>query len=142
MLARLRKAKEEGEGGFTLIELLVVIIIIGILAAIAIPVFLTQRKKGVDASIKSDLRQIANEVESSFTDTQVYPTTQPAIKASKDNTFAYGVSTDGTYWCAKGMNAKSSATSLTNSFYLYVSNDGGLKGPVQTVAAPATCNFP
>ena len=50
MLARIRKAQEEHEGGFTLIELLVVIIIIGILAAIAIPVFLNQRKKGYDAA--------------------------------------------------------------------------------------------
>ncbi|MDX6198934.1 MAG: type pilus assembly protein PilA, partial [Actinomycetota bacterium] len=59
MLARLRKMKEENEGGFTLIELLVVIIIIGILAAIAIPVFLNQRKKGYDAAAKSDLRNFA-----------------------------------------------------------------------------------
>ena len=55
MLARIRKSMEEKDQGFTLIELLVVIIIIGILAAIAIPVFLNQRKKAVDASIKSDL---------------------------------------------------------------------------------------
>ncbi len=64
---------EEREGGFTLIELLVVIIIIGILAAIAIPVFLNQRKKGYEASMKSDLRTVANEMETYFTDYQVYP---------------------------------------------------------------------
>ena len=55
MIARIRKSIDEKDQGFTLIELLVVIIIIGILAAIAIPVFLNQRKKAVDASIKSDL---------------------------------------------------------------------------------------
>ena len=57
MLARIRKAQEEE--GFTLIELLVVIIIIGILAAIAIPVFLNQRKKGYDAQSQADLRNLA-----------------------------------------------------------------------------------
>ena len=58
MLARIRKAKENSEGGFTLIELLVVIIIIGILAAIAIPTFLKQREKGYVSAAKSDLKNV------------------------------------------------------------------------------------
>ena len=58
MIRRLR-ASGERDTGFTLIELLVVIVIIGILAAIAIPVFLSQRKKGYDATMKSDLRNLS-----------------------------------------------------------------------------------
>ena len=72
MLARLIKAREENEEGFTLIELLVVIIIIGILAAIAIPVFLSQRKKGYDSAAKSDLRNFATAEESYLTDFDSY----------------------------------------------------------------------
>src|SRR5215212_4873486 len=72
MLARLRKSMEEKDQGFTLIELLVVIIIIGILAAIAIPVFLNQRKKGWDAQAKSDLKNMATAEETYLTDTGSY----------------------------------------------------------------------
>jgi type IV pilus assembly protein PilA len=74
MLARIRKAQEESEGGFTLIELLVVIIIIGILAAIAIPVFLNQRQKGYDAQAKSDLKNMATAQETYLTDYDLYTT--------------------------------------------------------------------
>jgi type IV pilus assembly protein PilA len=74
MLARLRKAQEEGEGGFTLIELLVVIIIIGILAAIAIPIFLQQRNKGYDSAAKSDLKGMQIAEESYLTDYNTYAT--------------------------------------------------------------------
>ena len=123
MLARLRKAQEENEGGFTLIELLVVIIIIGILAAIAIPVFLNQRKKGYDAAAKSDLRNFATLEETYLTDNGVY-----GLKADVTD---YKPSSGVTLTVKSGNGTATTfclyaSHSASSNVWYYDSNNGGL----------------
>src|SRR5919204_3883104 len=73
MLQSIRRRAAE-EKGFTLIELLVVILIIGILAAIALPSFINQRTKGQDAEAKASVRTAQTAMETYYTDNQTYNT--------------------------------------------------------------------
>lgn len=83
MIARIRKSIENKDQGFTLIELLVVMIIIGILAAVAIPIFLNQRKKAEDSAAKADVSTLGKEIATYWVD----GTSMPSIVVSGNQYF-------------------------------------------------------
>ena len=141
MIARIRKSLDEKEKGFTLIELLVVIIIIGILAAIAIPVFLNQRQKGWDAAIKSDLKNAATAQETVLTDTGAYTATVATLQAAGFKYSAAG-NYSGTPAAAlitptfvTGQSYCITATSASTQLWIYDSKLGGLQPKTATVCS-------
>lgn len=138
MLTRIMKARDDRDAGFTLIELLVVVAIIGILAAIAIPVFLSQRNSARDASVKSDLNSIAKVMETLYVTNNAYPTTSAVItsttqgnaKISPGNAINVVVAASGANsFKVYGCNLESGVT------YTYDSAGGGLL----TTSTPGGC---
>ena len=128
MLTRINKHRDEA--GFTLIELLVVVIIIGILAAIAIPVFLNQRASAQNASIQSDLRNAAIEVETYYTQNQSYPAAAGDFSANV--TMSTGNAMDYTPVTSAGAGAADSFTLVgcnanSGDVFTYDSATGGLE---------------
>lgn len=132
--SRKRFAKESG---FTLIELLVVILIIGLLAAIAIPIFMNQRKSAVEASMKSDIKNAATTMEQeSIRAGGKYPSSVPVYdKQSASNvvTLDSNKSSQSSY-CLNVIN-----TTYPELKFSYSSVDGGLlKGDCTTAKMDGT----
>ena len=99
--------------GFTLIELLIVVVIIGILAAIAIPKFATTKDKAKLASVKTDLRNYMTAQEAYFSDKATYGTAAQLAGAGYNFTFSSGNAATASTGVAGGYSLTAGNTSIS-----------------------------
>jgi prepilin-type N-terminal cleavage/methylation domain-containing protein len=110
--------------GFTIIELLIIIAIIGVLAIIAIPQFITYRSRAIDAQLKSDLRNAAVAVEGYFTKKSVYPSSIADIQ-----TFGFQATDGVTLTLASGASSYTITAAKpggTQPSFTFTSSDGSI----------------
>lgn len=135
MISKLRDTE-----GFTLIELLIVVVIIGILAAIAIPQFSSTKEKAYDSAAKSDLRNIMTAEEAYFATSQTY--TSPTFSGvggtadldgdgTIDVSLSEGITASVTLGSTAGFNATASHQQSSNTFCISTTTGSTQPGEVR-----------
>ncbi len=112
--------KKKGDEGFTLIELLVVVIIIGVLAAIALPSLLGQVNKGKQAEAKQNIGALNRAQQAFFLDAQAFATSVSALGIgiqTVTNNFTYTINTGGSGTTVYGQQNATSGKAALKSYY-------------------------